>query len=222
MAANVVEILVKASDDTASGFGAAKDSAAASADEIAAAQDRVTVAENKLRDAQIQQTDAQLKLEELQQSGTASADEMAAAQDKVTAATLRTVDAQIRLGEADETLAGKEALAGDAGEVQAEKVGLSSRAAALGGTALAGFGMMGSLALAGIGYESIKMATSFQSSMERLVTQAGVPQKASAAPKIKAYSAWPGWSVCSRVAVWSRCITSRRTWRRWGRPRRRC
>ena len=32
------------------------------------------------------------------------------------------------------------------------------------------------MALAGIGYESIKMATSFQSAMERLVTQAGVPQ----------------------------------------------
>ena len=177
MPGNVVEILVKASDDTAGGFGKAKASAVSSADEIAAAQDKVTEAENKLRDAQIRQTDAQLKLEELQQSGTAKADELAAAQDKVTAATLRAADAQIRLGAADATLAEKEALAGDAGAVQAEKVSLTSRLSGVAGAGLAKFGQVGSLALAGIGYESIKMAMSFQQATERLVTQAGVPQK---------------------------------------------
>jgi TP901 family phage tail tape measure protein len=177
MAANVVEIVVKASDQTQAGFGAAKAEAAASADEIAAAQDRVAESEMKLRDAQMQQADAQMRLEELQQSGTASADEIAAAQDKVTAATLRAADAQIRLGEANETLAGKEALAGDAGEVQAEKTGLASRMSGVAGAGLAKFGMLGSMALAGIGVESVKMAMSFQQSMERLVTQAGVPQK---------------------------------------------
>jgi TP901 family phage tail tape measure protein len=174
---NIVTIVVKASDDTAAGFGASADSAAASAEAVAAAQDKVTQAEMKLRDAQIQQTDAQLKLEGLQQSGAAKADELAAAQDKVTAATLRAADAQIRLGEADEALAGKEALAGDAAGVQAEKVSAAGDKAAGAGAAFGNFGMLTDLAIAGIGYESVKMAMSFQKAMELLVTQAGVPQK---------------------------------------------
>jgi TP901 family phage tail tape measure protein len=178
VAGNVVEILVKATDDTSAGFGASKASAAASADEIAAAQDRVTAAENKLRDAQISQTDAQLRLAEIQAGeGGASADVLAAAQDRVTQATIRAADAQIRLGDADEALAGKEAMAGDAGAVQAEKMSLTSRMSGMAGAGLAKFGAIGSMALAGIGYESIKMAMSFQQATERLVTQAGVPQK---------------------------------------------
>ena len=175
--ANVVEIVVKADDQTAGGFGESKASAVSSADEIAAAQDRVTEAENKLRDAQISQADAQLKLEELGQSGTASADEMAAAQDKVTMATLRAADAQLRLGAADERLSLAEKGAGDAAEIQGAKTEEAGGSALLGGAGLAKFGMLGGLAVAGVGYEAIKMSMNFQSAMERLVTQAGVPAK---------------------------------------------
>jgi TP901 family phage tail tape measure protein len=39
-------------------------------------------------------------------------------------------------------------------------------------------GMVGAAAFAAIGYESVKMAAKFDQTMERLVTQAGVPQKA--------------------------------------------
>ena len=174
---NVVEILVRASDSTAEGFGKAKASASASADDIAAAEDRVTAAEDKLRQAQISQADAQLKLEELQQSGSASADELAAAQDKVTMATIRAADAQIRLGDADARLAVAERGAGDAAEVQAAKTAETGKSGLLAGAGLKNFGMIGGVALAGVGYEAIKMGMSFQSAMERLVTQAGVAPK---------------------------------------------
>jgi TP901 family phage tail tape measure protein len=180
MAANVVDIVVKASDDTAGGFDAAKASSAAAADSAkvyADALDDQAMAEGKLRDAQIQQTDAQLKLEELQQSGTASAAELAAAQDKVTTATLRAADAQIRLGEADERVALAEKGAGDAAITTAAKTDEGAGAAEAGAIGLSKFGMVGGLALAGVGYEAIKMSMNFQSAMERLVTQAGVPQK---------------------------------------------
>lgn len=124
-AANVVEIVVKATDDTAGGFAGAKagaESAGEGMDAYAAAQDRVTEAEMKLRDAQIQQADAQLRLEEYQKSGTASADEIAAAQDKVAAAAGRAADAQIRLGKADADLAGaQQAAANSATEEAAQQ-----------------------------------------------------------------------------------------------------
>jgi len=182
--ANIVEIVVRASDDTAAGFASATagaEGAAEGMDAYAAAAERAAAAEEEFHAAQAEAEDAQGRLDELQQSGVASADDLAAAQDRVTEATLASIDAQVRLGQAELEASASAKVAGDEQEGLAAKTeagaATSEESAGIAGGALSKFGMLGSVALAGIGYESIKMATSFQASMERLVTQAGVPQK---------------------------------------------
>ena len=79
--------------------------------------------------------------------------------------------------------AAKEEAAGAAGEMDtlaAAEEGAAAKTGLLGGsfaaarTKLESFGTIGGIALAGLGYESVKMGMSFQAAMERLVTQAGV------------------------------------------------
>lgn len=166
---NVVSILVKSENLTGAGFG----EAAAASEELAAktkaAMDEYTVAMDEAGKAQAH-------LEELQRGGVASAGELAAAQDKVTQATVRSLDAQIRLGEAELAQSAKAREAGVAQTELAAKTKGSGAAAAGAGGLFSGFKQMAGMAMAGVGYESVKMAMSFQKAMEMLVTQAGVPQ----------------------------------------------
>jgi hypothetical protein len=173
MAGNVVEIVVKAANDTAAGFDEAKagaGEAGAAMDEYAAATERVTRAEQELLDAQIKQTDAVLHLAEVEASdGGASADALAAAQDRVTKATLGSLDAQIRLTEAEARVAAAEHAAGDAAEEQAAKTdaGAGMFAGAGGKMKMVALGVAVGLGLA------VKGAADFQQQTVKLVTSAG-------------------------------------------------
>ena len=148
-------------------------------DTLAEAEERAAAATDAV-------VDAQARLAEVQADGAATADDLAAAQERVedalvrniatqdelTAAQLRNADAARVEGDAQEELAVKEDTAGDAAAGAGEKFKLGSMA------------MLGVVAaIAGIGYESVKMAVNFQSSMETLVTQAGVPKSALAGLK---------------------------------------
>lgn len=172
MAGNVVEIVVKSTNDSKAGFDEAKAGAAeagAGMDEYAAAVDKATAAEQELRTAQAEADAEQARLDELRQSGTATADELAAAQDRVTEATLRSIDAQVRLGAADAAVADAEKAAGDAAETQAAK---SDKA----GTAAAGMGGKLKMALLGVAVGmglAVKGAADFQQQTTKLVTSAG-------------------------------------------------
>jgi TP901 family phage tail tape measure protein len=170
--ANVVEIIVKARDDTGAGMAAAKASAeegAAGADELAAATQRAAAAEEEFRAAQAEAAGAAAQLEGLQQSGTASADELAGAQDRLTAATLSSMDAQIRLAAADRDVAAAQGLAGDAAEESAAKADTS-------GGLLASAGGKMKMALLGVAVGAgiaVKAASDFQDQTTHLVTDAG-------------------------------------------------
>jgi hypothetical protein len=172
MAGNVVEILVKATDQTAAGFGEAKTGAegtAASMDELAAAQDRATAAEDAFRAAQAQQNEALAAQRDLQQSGAASADELAAAQDRVTAAALASLDAQGKLAAADAEVVTAQKAQGDAAEESAAKTDAS-------GGVMAGAG--GKIKMAALGVAvgmglAVKSAMDFQQQSTKWVTSAG-------------------------------------------------
>ena len=173
---NVVSILVKADNLTGAGFGEAAASAEGLAAKTKAAMDEYTVAMDEAGKAQAH-------LEELQRGGVASADELAAAQDKVTQATIRSLNAQVKLGEAELAESAKAREAGTAQETLAAKTKESGAAATTTGGLFGSFKQVAGLAMVGVGYESIKMAMSFQKAMEMLVTQAGVPQSHLAALK---------------------------------------
>ena len=160
--------------------------AAATADEMAAALDEYS-------SAAAEATDTAARLAAVQADDTASAEDYSAALDANSAAALRALDAQMRLIAAEERSAAAAQEAGDAqvegglktrdagdeSEESAGKMAGAWDAAKLGSTV-----MLGLAAAIGVtGYESIKMAATFQRSMEMISTQAGVPQKALAALK---------------------------------------
>ena len=160
--------------------------AAATADEMQAALDDYS-------SAAAEASDAAAKLAAVQADDTASAQDLSAALDENSAAALRALDAQMRLIAAEERSALAAQEAGDAQLEAAAKTGDAGKAledegdeqeGMLAKLKLGSTAMLGLAAAIGVtGYESIKMSADFQRSMEMIVTQAGVPQKALAALK---------------------------------------
>jgi TP901 family phage tail tape measure protein len=151
---------------------------------VAEATGDATAAAKAFATAQSGAEAAAAKSAEADDAATDAATRLAAAQERATVASQAAADAAVAEAGAQMRAAVAAGEAGDAEEGLAAKTEAttatteeSAGASLTAGAALSKFGMLGSMALAGIGYESIKMATSFQQSMERLVTQAGVPQK---------------------------------------------
>ena len=224
--ANVVEILVTATDSTAAGMASAKASAEGAAegmDTLAAAQDKVTEAEIKLTDALTAQTDAQLRLEELQQSGTASADEIAAAQDKVTQATIASADAQLRLGAADAQVAASvegrlRGCGRGAGREARKSPPLRRTRGRLGFSHFQG---IATRARAGVAIVGVDHGSEVPVS-DGAAGHAGGGAAAGAGGPGPGCCSWPARWGSPRIRWQSRCITSSRTWRRWGITAARC
>jgi TP901 family phage tail tape measure protein len=172
---NVVEITVSARNATKAGFAEAK----ATATDAAGAMDEFALAADRAAEAQARLDEASANLARVQGDEKATTAELAAAQDEYAAAldrasgaALASMDAQLRLGKAELDAAGSAKVSGDA----------TAGAAAKGEAAAAGLagkvqkaGLMAGAALAGVGFEAIKMATNFDAQMTRLGTQAGVP-----------------------------------------------
>lgn len=139
--------------------------------------DEVTQAFIAYTDAALRADEAAARFAAVQATAAKDSAEYRAALDANTKASLRAMDAQIKLGEAEMRAAAGAKASGDAALASGVKAGEA-------GTMWAGFGekmklgagaMMGiGVAVAGVGYESVKMAISFQRSMELLVTQAGL------------------------------------------------
>ena len=84
----------------------------------------------------------------------------------------------MRLGAADAEVAAASKAAADSAEVQAAKTDeAAAAAAAAGASGFTHFQGIATLALAGVGFEAVKLGMSFQKQMELLVTQAGVPER---------------------------------------------
>jgi TP901 family phage tail tape measure protein len=155
-------------------------SAEAAAQRAATAMGRATAA-TKLADAQLAAAKAAGKLA----AGEATADEAMAAATKAAETETVALEAQARAGIAAEraaianaqaqlTLAREASTAAAAQESAAARTGGSwSRTAAV----LSTVGKVGSLALAGFAFESLKMASEFDRQMEMVHTQAGASQK---------------------------------------------
>jgi len=126
--------------------------------------------------------DAQKVLADAQASGTATADEIAAAQDKVTVAEDRLASSSERAALAQQKLMVAERDAAAAAKETAIATTESSTAmedfAIAGAGGMAKLGAAATLGLGIVGYESAKSAVDFQGSMERIHTQAQVPQAA--------------------------------------------
>ena len=175
-AGNVVEILVKSTNDTAGGFDEAKAGAA----ETAEAMDEYAAAAQRAEEAQTELAGAQARLDEAQAGGKATAEELAAAQDeyaaaldRASAAALESMDAQIKLGAAELDAAGKAKLSGDASEDAGEKADAS-------GGMMAGAGGKMKMALLGVAVGAglaVKSAADFQQQTVKLVTSAGESAK---------------------------------------------
>jgi TP901 family phage tail tape measure protein len=173
---NVVSIVVKSTDDTAAGFGAAKasaDEAGAGMEEYAAAVDKATEAQARFDAAQKEQADAAGQLAALQKDNAASADELAAAQQRLTGASLAAADARKKLAAAEKDVAAQSKIASD----EQVAAGLKSdEAAAESGGALAGLGSKAKMAFLGVAVGAgvaVKAAMDYQEQSTQLVTGAG-------------------------------------------------
>lgn len=196
-AANVVEVVVKADNQTAAGFDAAK----ASAGEVAVSMDELTAAENEQAAAQAELESktaalaavladeeasaaelsaAETELAAAQAKAGAAAESLSVAADKVAAAQARAADAARTSGDtqaaaaAKTTTAAKESadaqtVAGDAAVASGVK---SDESAGLMAGAGAKVQLAGVAAAVGIGL-AVKGAMDFQASTTRLVTSAG-------------------------------------------------
>ena len=117
-------------------------------------------------------TAAQAELDKVQKSGTATADEVTAAEDRLAAAQDRLIGSGERAALAQERLM-------KAQKAQAAAATESTAATAEGGGAMAaltGPVGMAAAAVGYLGYKTISMGGDFQSAMEKLHTQAQVPQ----------------------------------------------
>lgn len=174
--ANVVEILVKSTNQTAAGFDEAK----AGAEEAGAGMDAYAAAADKAQAAVDELASASARLAEVQGSDKASAEELAAAQDayaaaldKSNAATAAAVDAQAKLAAAEKDSATTSAAAGDATAATAAKNNEAGAAAAGMGSKMK---MAGIAVAVGMG-AAVKAAADFQDSTTHLVTDAGESAK---------------------------------------------
>lgn len=165
-AQSALSVATKASSDEA-------ELAAATA-AVAEAQQRATVAATELVEAQARQ--AGLTTPE---DVVASADALTASEKKAAQATAQATAAQERQAKVasaqasanDEAAAG----AGTAADAQEKLAGANTQAAESSGIASKAFGIAG-IAVAAVGYESVKAAGNFQSLTEHLVTDAGESQ----------------------------------------------
>lgn len=153
-------ISLVATADTAEAQGAV--------DDLADATSRAAMAQERFTETQKAQADAAARVAELQGDGTASADDLTAATDRLTDASLAAADARKNLARMTAVSSDEQVAAGIKTEESAGESGLS----------FGKFGLVAGLALAGVAYESSKMAVGFQSDMEMIHTQAGVAQSA--------------------------------------------
>jgi TP901 family phage tail tape measure protein len=143
---------------------AAQMSSTATADEVAAAQDRVDAAERRVASATDSAALAQQNLIRAEGLAAKAADDAALKQE---AAALKIQAAQEKAAIAAEASAAKQ---------RAAMMGTVTGAVASATSAYIEFGKMATIGLGIVAYESIKTAASFNTSMERLNTQAHVPQ----------------------------------------------
>ena len=172
MAANVVEILVKSTNDTKAGFTEAK----AGADEVAEAMDAYSEAADRAAGAAADLEAKSAHLAELQGDGKAGAEELAAAQDayaaaldRASAASVAAIDAQERLAAADERAALASKGAGAASEASAAKTEES-------GGLMAGMGGKVKMAMLGVAVGmglAVRSGMDFQQESTKWVTSAG-------------------------------------------------
>lgn len=187
----------KVASESAEAAGASIDESllqtASGADAVDLATAQLESARARLTLATNAQADAERVLLAAQQAGTAqgeadavaidaqvaAADALSAAQENVAKAAAAAADAQARaaaVAQAQSAADDEAAASGDAAAASQDKVAASSDdAAASSGTASKAFGIAG-LAVAAIGYESVKAAGNFQSLSEHLVTDAGESQ----------------------------------------------
>lgn len=139
-------------------------SGTATADEIAAAHDRVSMAERRVASA----TDtAALAQENYGRATTAAGQAAADAALRQEAAEAKVVAANERAAAAAEASAARQ---------RAALMGTVTGAVGSAVSAYINFGKIAAIALGVVGYESVKTAAAFNVSMERLTTQAHVPQ----------------------------------------------
>ena len=169
---NVVQVVVRATDDTAGGFAGAKASAEGAADGMdtyAAATDKATEAQARFDDAQKEQADAADKVAALQKDETASADELAGAQSRLTEASLASADARAKLATAEKDVAAQTKIASDeqvtSGLKTEESAGLMAGAGGKAKMAFLGIAV-------GAGY-AIDKAMEYDEQSTQLVTGAG-------------------------------------------------
>lgn len=166
---------------------------ASGADAVEVADARLAAARDKLTAASDRQAEAERALLQAQADAAAAADgdaaasqKLVAASDALTAAQKRTAAASKEVAAASKTQADvskaaaaandESAVATDVAAASQKKLGLASGEAAA-GSGLASKAMkVGALAIAAIGYESIKAAGNFQSMTQHLVTDAGESQ----------------------------------------------
>jgi len=169
--------------ESAKAAGASEDALAVSLAEVTAAQERATVATTALTDAQARQS---ALVTSADVSNAANA--LTAAEKKTAAATDVATEAQERQEATSRAQAAANAeAAGSTDEVaaaQARMDAANDASASSSGLASKAFGLTG-LAIAAVGYESVKAAGNWQSLTEHLVTDAGESQSALAGVQSK-------------------------------------
>ena len=163
---------------------------ASGADAVELADARLQVAQSRLTQATREQAAAEQELVDIQRAAAAgqedavaaeakmasAADALAAADKRVAAASKAVADAQKLQADTARAAAastGESAIATDASAVATARMGKASEESAA-GAGLAGKAMtVGAVAVAAIGYESVKAAANFQTLTTRLVTTAG-------------------------------------------------
>lgn len=163
---------------------------ASGADALDVADARLSVANSRLTQALGEQAKAEQELVDAQararaglEDQVAADDQMAAAADKLTAAQERVAKASKAVADAERLQAetaraaaaatGESAAVTDTAAAASGRAGRAAKGAAEGGSMLNKAMGYGALAVAAVGYESVKAAASFQTLTTRLVTTAG-------------------------------------------------